>query len=68
MTEPIEIADICGVLERLAHAEVLSLTATKACLRGAYLLATFRETVFVGRSDQEIVSNLKYVLAKNGEG
>lgn len=68
MTEAVEIADICAVLDKLGASEVLPASSAKACRRGSYLLMTFRQIVLTGGSDNEVVAKLRDVLVKNQEG
>ena len=78
MENPIEIAEICAELEKLARSEGLTRRAADACIQGASLLARMREVILTGLSENwnapgslatgEIVEKLKWILVEQGEG
>lgn len=78
MENPIEIADICAELEKLARSEGLTQRAADACIQGASLLSQMRKVILTGLSENwdapgplataEIVEKLKRVLVEQGEG
>jgi hypothetical protein len=64
----IEILDIKRYLDKLAGVDVFPPEIRAACSQAGSLLFAFRQTVLGGRSDEEIVMQLKELLAQQGEG
>jgi hypothetical protein len=66
--EKLEILSIKNRLDRLAQCDVFPVDIRAACSQAGALLYEIRQTVLGGRSDRQIVSNLKQLLANQGEG
>lgn len=66
--DPIEISTISRHLEKLAASAILDTTAMKACEQASYLLKTMRAMILTGETDDAIVSELRHLLAMQGEG
>ena len=66
--EKIEISDIRLELNKLFESGVLSRDTAEACSQAASLLIEMRRMILSGRDSDDIVRELRELLARQGEG